>query len=505
MKLSDLIQNIDARIATPGQDPEIVSIHYRAQAVQPGGLFVAVAGLSADGHDFIPQALENGAAAVVGQTGQCPRRPVPYAQTRDSRAALAWIAARFYGHPSQKLCLIGITGTNGKTTTSFLIESLLEAAGFSPGVIGTINYRYGGRAFDNPVTTPESADLQRILARMAEAGVSHAVVEASSHAIDRDRLLGLDFDMGVFTNLSQDHLDYHRNMAEYWACKQRFFTELLPWGKKPKQAVVNRDSPYGEKLLKNLPVPGITTGKNRQNMIRARFSEQGPEGIRGQVRTPLGDFAFCSPLVGEHNLENILSAVGVGIGLGIRPETIKAGIEALSCVPGRLERVEDPRGERFVFVDYAHTPEALEKVLLALDALKTRRLISVFGCGGDRDRGKRPLMGAIGVNCADLAVVTSDNPRTEDPQAIIADILAGIGPTGARQYRLADIKTDPFARGYGVEPDRRRAIALAVGLARPGDIVLIAGKGHERYQIIGTQKTAFDDREEARKALNQWI
>ncbi len=504
MKLSALIQNLDAWVLSPNPDPDITSIHYRAQAVKPGGLFVAVAGLSADGHDFIPQALKNGAAAVVGQVPHSPDLPVPYVQTPDSRAALAWIAARFYGHPSQKLRLIGITGTNGKTTTSFLIESLLESAGFSPGVIGTINYRYGGQAFDNPVTTPESADLQRILAQMADAGVSHAVVEASSHAIDRDRLLGLDFDIGVFTNLSQDHLDYHRSMAEYWACKQRFFTELLPWGKKPKQAVVNMDALYGEKLLKNLPVPGITTGTNRQNMIRARFSEQGPRGIRGEIQTPPGDFAFCSPLVGGHNLENILSAVGVGIGLGIGPETIKAGIEARFCVPGRLERVEDPQGERFVFVDYAHTPEALEKVLLALGALKTRRLICVFGCGGDRDRGKRPLMGAISVNCADLAVVTSDNPRTEDPQAIIADILAGIQPTGARQYRLADIQTDPVARGYGVEPDRRQAIARAVGLARPGDIVLIAGKGHERYQIIGTQKTAFDDREEARKALNQW-
>jgi UDP-N-acetylmuramoyl-L-alanyl-D-glutamate--2,6-diaminopimelate ligase len=494
-------------------DCEIRSIHYRAQEVKPGGLFVAIKGQTADGHDFIDQALKNGAVAVVVQKepdqlsvsdagSETGHENQIIIQVRDTRIALAELAACFYDNPTEQMCLIGITGTNGKTTVAYLIESILLTAGFKVGVIGTINYRYAGKTFPNPMTTPESLDLQRILSKMRQAGVTHAVMEASSHAMDLYRIKGCRFDVAVFTNLSQDHLDYHGDMQSYWSCKKRLFTEYLidRSQKESVAAVINCDDPKGRELAQIMSVKVIKTGSDPACQIMAETSRYELVGTNGRVSTPRGSFDFKTALVGIHNLENILSASGAAAALDLAPNTIQAGIEALAAIPGRLESIENSSG-RFVYVDYAHTPDALENAVSALKAIAPARIICVFGCGGDRDREKRPLMGKIAARLCDLAVVTSDNPRSEDPAAIIDQILPGIDRAQAEHYAAEDLKSGFVKKGYTVEPDRQRAIELAISVSRPDDAVLIAGKGHETYQILRNTTIDFDDREEARKAL----
>jgi len=484
----------------PGADPEIHSIHYRAQDVQPSGLFVAIPGRAADGHTFIDEAIGRGAAAVVVQ--RPVQKDVVTVQVKNTRKALAQLAGRFYRNPSHGLCLIGITGTNGKTTTAFLIESILAAAGCSVGVIGTIDYRFAGRHFENPVTTPESLDLQRILAEMRRQGVSHVALEVSSHAVDLDRIHGCQFDIGVFTNLTQDHLDYHGDMARYWACKKKFFTDHLSAGPKKEKAVavVCADHPEGQELLAALEIKTLSAGFSQSCRIRPDHSAIDLSGISARISYPGGSFKLKSPLIGAHNLENILCAAGVGLALNIPPETVRTGIESLTHVPGRLECIANT-AERFVYVDYAHTPDALKNVLSALRLVSENRIICVFGCGGDRDRGKRPLMGEIAGRVCDLSIITSDNPRTEDPIRIIDEIRDGIRLTSAAEFSAAQIKTGFNRKGYVIEPDRREAIRLGISASRPGDIILIAGKGHETYQVVGKQKRPFDDRSEARQAL----
>jgi UDP-N-acetylmuramyl-tripeptide synthetase len=494
-------------------DREISSIHHRAQEVLPGGMFVAIEGQTADGHDYIEQALENGAVAIVVQkkpgqsvkseviAGTEDKYPV-IIQVPDSRMALADLAACFYHNPSEHMYLIGITGTNGKTTVAYLIESILLRAGFNVGVIGTINYRYANKAFPNPMTTPESLDLQRILSEMLQAGVTHIVMEASSHAMDLYRIKGCRFDVAVFTNLSQDHLDYHGDMQSYWSSKKRLFTEYLINGSQNDDAVavINCDDARGKELAGILSVKVIKTGSAPEYEIKAETSRYGLVGTNGRVSIPRGSFDFKTPLVGIHNLENILSACGAATALNLAPHTIKAGIEALTAIPGRLESIENSNG-RFVYVDYAHTPDALENAVSALKAIAPARIICVFGCGGGRDKKKRPMMGEIVTRLCDLSVVTSDNPRSEDPATIIDQILPGIGPASRYRYSAEDLKTGFDKKGYTVEPDRSRAINLAIRVSRPDDAVLIAGKGHETYQILGDTTIDFDDREEARKAL----
>lgn len=494
-------------------DTDIVSIHYRAQEVAPNGLFVAIEGRSADGHDFIDQALEKGAGGIVvqkepgqlllseGMAGTAKNNPI-IIQVPDTRIALADLAACFFNRPSEHMTLIGITGTNGKTTVAYLIESILLAAGFKVGVIGTINYRYAGKTFPNPMTTPESLDLQRILSEMLPEGVTHVVMEASSHAMELYRIKNCRFDVAVFTNLSQDHLDFHGDMQSYWSSKKRLFTEYLNRGPKKDKAVVviNCDDPKGAELVKTLSLPIIKTGSTPACEIKAETSRYDLMGTNGRVSTPKGSFDFITPLVGIHNVANILSAAGAALALAIAPDTIKAGIETLAAIPGRLERIENSSG-RFVYVDYAHTPDALKNALSALEQIAPTRLICVFGCGGDRDKDKRPLMGEIVARLCDLAIVTSDNPRTEDPAVIIEQILPGTKAAGGIQYSMQALKTGFDKKGYIVEPDRRRAIELAIKVSRTEDAVLIAGKGHETYQIIGKKTIDFDDREEARKAL----
>lgn len=497
------------------QDTDISSIHYRAQEVEPNGLFVAVEGRNADGHNFIGQALARGAAAVVVQKipdrsfsleGKTPfKQGIPImVHVQDTRVALADLSACFFGRPSEEMILIGITGTNGKTTVAYLIESILSAAGFKVGVIGTINYRFAGKTFPNPMTTPESLDLQRIMSEMLREGVTHVVMEASSHSIELYRIKGCRFDVAVFTNLSQDHLDFHGDMQAYWSSKKRLFTEYLNRGPKKDKAVavINCDDPKGEELVQNLSLPIVRTGSTPACEIKAETSRYGLMGTHGRVSTPQGSFDFKTPLVGIHNVANILSAAGAAAVLKVPLSAIKAGVESLSAIPGRLERIENTK-ERFVYVDYAHTPDALKNAVSALKQIAPAGIICVFGCGGDRDREKRPLMGEIVGRLCDLAIVTSDNPRTEDPAAIIEQILPGIKAAGGVKYLATELKKGFDKKCYIVEPDRRRAIELAITASRPNDAVIIAGKGHETYQIIGKKTIDFDDREEARKALDK--
>jgi UDP-N-acetylmuramyl-tripeptide synthetase len=482
------------------KDPEIRSIHYRSQDVKPGGLFVAITGLADDGHDYVDDAVESGAVAVVSQKEI--KAKTLNIRVADTRQALADIAASFFGNPSERLTVIGITGTNGKTTTAYLVENILQQAGFEVGVIGTIDYRYAGQTFDNPITTPESLDLQRILMDMLRAGVSHVVMEVSSHAIDLRRIRNCRFDVAVFINLSQDHLDFHGDMESYWASKKKLFTEYLLEGPKSEhaKAVINCDTKNGSELVEILKVPVIKTGSGPNNAVYANNAQCDRNGIAGEISTPGGKFDFKSRLVGKHNLENILCAAGVGLALNLAVEDMRTGIESVSVIPGRLEHVENNAG-RFVYVDYAHTPDALENVIKALIAVMQGRMICVFGCGGDRDKEKRPLMGEIAARLCDLAVVTSDNPRTEDPMAIINQILDGARKTNKTEYSASELKNGFKEKGYVVEANRQQAIQLGIAVSKAGDTVLIAGKGHETYQIIGTTTKAFDDREEARKAL----
>jgi len=511
MRLAQLVENLDAHYDgcspghdAPGCDPEIRALFCRAQEVEPGGLFVAVKGFTADGHDFIEQAVANGAVAVVCE--QPVASDAVMVRVLNSRKALAQLASVFYGDPSAELTVIAITGTNGKTTTSYLIESILQASGKAVGVIGTINYRYNGKSFSNPVTTPDSLDLQRILADMRDAGVTHVVMEVSSHALDLYRVHGCRIEIGVFTNFSQDHLDYHKDMAHYWACKRRLFSDLLPAyaARTRVRAVINVADPKGRRLAQEMTLPCLTCshhGESDLRTLKARFDLQ---GMAARIATPRGKLEFHSALVGRHNLENVLNAVGVGVALEIPLETIAAGIASLEYVPGRLERIPNSH-RRFVYVDYAHTPDALENALLALRALTADRIICVFGCGGDRDKAKRPEMGAIAARLSDLTVVTSDNPRTEPPERIIEEIISGVHRICDRQYRPADLRRGFGGKGYVVIADRREAIRGGIVASRPGDTLLVAGKGHEPYQIIGHEKRPFDDRQEALQAMAELL
>ena len=517
MKLSNLLKTVmpvsfhgtgpDNGRFSLSQDPEIGSVHYRAQDVEPGGLFVAIKGLAADGHDFIDEALARGASAIITQ--KPVRKKSIIIEVKNTRNTLAAISDQFYLNPSKKLFLIGITGTNGKTTTAFLVENLLSEAGIKVGVIGTLNYRYSGKTFQNPMTTPESYDLQKILAEMLKSSITHVVMEVSSHAIDLDRICNCRFNLLVFTNLTQDHLDYHKDMNSYWSCKKKLFTQIPDQGSANDRvsAVINHNDEKGKELIKLLEASigkssVLSAGFSNGNSIWPKEIKHDLTGISCKVITPTGSFEFKSPLVGQHNLENILCATGVGIVLNLSLDSIKTGIEAVCAVPGRLEYIPNDIN-RFIYVDYAHTPDALENVLSALKYSAKGRIICVFGCGGDRDKAKRPLMGQVAARLCDLTIITSDNPRTEPPMEIIEQIVHGTKKTIPHVYTLTDLSASFREKGYVVEPDRKMAIQLAITVSRPGDIVLIAGKGDETYQIIGNNTISFDDRKEARTALSK--
>jgi UDP-N-acetylmuramoyl-L-alanyl-D-glutamate--2,6-diaminopimelate ligase len=501
MKLGDLLSTFPEKEVIGNLDTEIQGLAYHSQKVEEGFLFAVIRGLREDGKRFVDEALKKGARALLATEPLPVSAEIVQVIVPDVREALARLSAVFYGNPSALLTLIGITGTNGKTTTSYLIERILSAAGFRVGVMGTINYRFPGQIMPAPTTTPESLDLQKNLRAMENAGVTHVILEASSHALDLQRVRHCDFDVAVFTNFTRDHLDYHGSMENYFMAKKLLFTQCLGESKKGKRfAVVNLDDPQGEELARQACGTLLGYGVTRHGEVWPERWSESPEGLSARVHTSRGSFDLASPLIGLHNLYNILAAVSAGEALGIPVETIRAGVAGLHRVPGRLERVPG-KGPR-VFVDYAHTPDALERALATLKNLRPARLIVVFGCGGDRDRGKRALMGQAAALGSDLVVITSDNPRREDPEGIIEEIEEGLKGSGRKRHQGPAGKMEMTDPEYLVIPDRREAIRRAIGGARDEDIILIAGKGHENYQVLGDQKIHFDDREEAFAALN---
>ena len=503
MKLSLLTDQLSVEVTTgahPSLDPDVTAVCYDSRKVTPGAVFVAIEGFDADGHRFIPEAVKQGAVAVICRTPVTADAVV--IRVAEPRAALAQLSCRFYGQPADRLTLVGVTGTSGKTTVTYLVEQILEKAGHRPGVVGTINTRYAGQVFSNPVTTPESLELQGMLRQMTDSGTTHVVMEVSSHSLDLHRVDGCRYDVAVFTNLSHDHLDHHGTMDRYWRSKKRLFIDYLKPADSgnPVRAVVNADDPRGRELAAALGPMVLRTAVYGDGDIVPLGVVRDLAGIRGSIVTTNGEIPFDSPLVGDFNLENILSAAGAALALGIPTAAIAAGIDATGCVPGRLERIPEG-GERYIFVDYSHKPDALENAISALRALTAGRLITVFGCGGDRDQSKRPVMGEIAARLSDLTVVTSDNPRSEDPLTIIAQIEAGVREVCTRRLSADALSAGWQEKGYLVEPDRRAAIASAIAAAHAGDAVLIAGKGHETYQILAGETIHFDDREVARQVL----
>lgn len=481
--------------ASPCGSPagDIAFITADSRRAGPGCLFVAVRGSRDDGHSFLDDAYRRGARTFVTEAPY--RRAGAFSLTvPDTRSALAVLAGAWYAEPTTRLRLIGITGTNGKTTTAHIIETILASAGKRVGLIGTIEYRYPGYSRQAQRTTPDCLELQELFDDMVRSGVQWAVMEASSHGLDQRRVDGCHFDAAVFTNLTPEHLDYHRDMDCYAGAKQRLFSCLLPASAKQAIAVINADDCAGRRIAQSCPVPVRTYGLEGGD-VRAREADCTLEGIRAVIDVNDRErFEVESRMIGRFNLYNILAAAAVCEALGISLAAIRRGIRLATGVAGRMERIENDRGIQ-VFVDYAHTADALGQVLTTLRQAGAGRIITVFGCGGDRDRGKRPEMGAAAARLSTQVVVTSDNPRSEDPASIIAQIEPGLAAQGfSRQARVAD-------GAYCVVPDRRQAIRQAIAAAAPGDVVLIAGKGHETGQQFALETHHFDDREEARAAL----
>jgi len=497
MKLRDLLQtlppalgalNLEALKNHPSLDLEVKGLSTNSQTCQPGEVFLGMPGTRVDGGEFWQSAIEGGAiAALVSPAAIAAVPPTDECVITlpDLVSACGELSSAFFDRPGYALNLIGVTGTNGKTTTTHLIEYLLQAGAQSTALIGTLYVRWSGYEHVATHTTPFAVDLQAQLADARSAGATYGVMEVSSHALDQKRVLGCEFDVAVFTNLTQDHLDYHPTMADYFEAKAKLFAS--PFFAPKGRAVVNADCEYGQQLIARLGDRVWSYSlENPDADLFATELNLTPTGASGILKTPCGETAFSLPLVGRYNLENMLAAVGAVLHSGVSLATIAAALPKFAGVPGRMERVEiTPEQDIAAIVDYAHTPDSLENALKAMRPFVSGRMICVFGCGGDRDRTKRPLMGKIAADLADFAVVTSDNPRTEDPQRILDDVVAGI----------------PSDRNTVVIADRATAIRQAILDAQPGDGVLIAGKGHEDYQILGTEKIHFDDREQARLAL----
>src|SRR6185436_8143148 len=488
MQLRQLVQQLPSATVEGPLDREIVGLAYDSRRVTPGMVFIAIPGQNTDGHEFIGAALDRGATAVI-----CERtRMVPPRATRirvpDVREAMACAARSYYQHPSAKLRVLGVTGTNGKTTVAFMIRTVLEAAGISTGLLGTVRYEIGDRVIPAARTTPESLEVQQMMSQMLKAGCEACVMEVSSHALDQKRVLGVEFDVAIFTNLTRDHLDYHGTMENYFAAKQKLF-KALEQGSKKAAAVINIDDAFGARLAGTTKVEvELNFGLRQSARLRATRIELGPEGSRFVVEAPERKFAVRLPLIGRHNIYNALAAVGAGLALKIDVVKLQAALNALPPVPGRLEAVS--LGQPFgVYVDYAHTDDALRNVLTTLREITKGRLLLAFGCGGNRDMGKRAKMGKIAAELADFTLITSDNPRKEDPAQIAAQIEEG--------YRT--VRNEACA----VELDRRLAIQQIIGKAERGDIVLIAGKGHETYQEFEDTVVPFDDRIHAHEALER--
>ncbi len=490
-QLSDMMKGYPIINLLGTLDREINSISYDSRKVEEGGLFVAIAGTKEDGARYIPEAIRRNAAAFITQSS--PQEllelgiginGITQIHVEDTRHALAWLSGRFYKQPSRSLNLIGITGTNGKTTLTYLLESLFGFAGRDCGVIGSINYRYGDTRYPANVTTPESLDLNRMLAEMVESGVQDCFLEVSSHSLAQKRVNGLHFDVAVFTNLTRDHLDYHSDLHTYRQTKMSLFRD-----ERVEKQVINLDDPMGAKIIEETSRPTLTTGIESKSDIRAESIELSDHGVRFKIKSPYGSRDIRSSLLGKHNILNLLSSAAVGLFQGLSLDEVCSGMESLSVVPGRLEKIKNKRGFTVV-VDFAHTDDALYNALRAVQEFTRGRVVVVFGCGGDRDRTKRGPMGKVAVDNSELAIITSDNPRTENPRRIIEDIVLGLPEKAVEE------------KDYLIIPDRRQAIEKSLQLAKPGDTVILAGKGAEDYQIIGTEKIHFDDREIVRAILD---
>jgi UDP-N-acetylmuramoyl-L-alanyl-D-glutamate--2,6-diaminopimelate ligase len=482
-----------AEVLAQSGNPNVGGLEYDSRRITPGDAFIAMRGEASDGNKFIDKAVAAGAVAIVSDSAsEKPREGIAWAQVQRGRRALARLSANFYGRPAERLAITGITGTNGKSTTAFLLEAILSAANRKSALVGTIEYHVAGKILPAPHTTPEALDLNRILAEALGDGATEAVMEVSSHALAQERVYGIPFDVAVFTNLTRDHLDYHRTMQEYFSAKRILFEGCGT--DPPRVAVLNTEDEHGQNLGKTskklgseVLTCGLTTGDLRAEKIDIR-----PRGTRFDLVTPDVVVPLFSPLLGKVNVYNILAAAGAAYARGCKPDAVAKGIASLDHVPGRFERV-DCKQPFTVVVDYAHTDDALRNLTslareFVQQARQEGRVITVFGCGGDRDRAKRPLMGEAAGRGSDFVVLTSDNPRSEDPLAIINDAMVGLQRSGT---------------AYKVEPDRRTAIALAIREARPGDIVLIAGKGHEKVQVTRDGSLPFDDVEVARQVLRK--
>jgi UDP-N-acetylmuramoyl-L-alanyl-D-glutamate--2,6-diaminopimelate ligase len=478
----------------PALDQTVKGLSTNSLACQPGDVFIGMPGTRVDGGEFWSGAIAAGAIAAVvspaaydkAQAQLATQSPVPFIVAAENMAiACARLSTAFYSHPTQQLKLVGVTGTNGKTTTTHLIEFLLNSVQKNTALLGTLYTRWQGFQQTAVHTTPFAVELQRQFAEAIAAGCEYGVMEVSSHALAQGRVLGCQFEVGVFTNLTQDHLDFHRDMEDYFAAKALLFGDDYLQGR----AIINQDDPYGQRLATHLPAKRVWTYSTQDAAADLWTGDltYGAASVKGTLHTPMGEAEFASPLVGQFNLANLLAAVGAALSLGLDLTAIVAALPQFSGVPGRMEQVNvSPDQDISVIVDYAHTPDSLENLLKAARPFIPGKMICVFGCGGDRDRTKRPQMGRIAATLSDIVYVTSDNPRTEDPQRILNDILEGIPAT-----------VQPLVDG-----DRAAAIRAAIVAAQPGDGVLIAGKGHEDYQILGTEKIHFDDREQAREALS---
>lgn len=483
MQLQRLLEQIPGIEWTGNPAVDIGGISYDSRSVRPGDLFVAVKGMKCDGARFIAQAVANGAAAVAAEGKAGPGLPAASVTVPDARRFMAEASRVFYGDPSSKLRLVGITGTKGKTTTAYLLESIFRHAGIRSCLAGTIEMRIGQQRLHSQHTTPESVDLMRFLGRALAGECTHGVLEVSSHSLELKRVFGTRFAAGVFMNLTHDHLDFHKDMEAYYRAKRILF---FPGnGNRLETAVINTDDAYGRRLAGEISMPVIRFGFHEPADIRAIGFASRFDGTDLECDTPAGKMHFRLRLVGRPNVYNVMGAAGAALALGLGPDSIRAGVESLEGVPGRMELVE--AGQDFsVLVDYAHSPDSLQNLLETVRQLPHARLIAVFGCGGDRDRMKRPLMGAIAARLSDFVFATSDNPRTEDPAAILKEIEPGL-------------KEGPAP--YVIVPDRREAIAAAISEAKRGDVVVIAGKGHEDYQILGSRVIPFDDRKLARELI----
>ena len=490
--LAPAASGVADRVAPKDAAAAVTSVTYDSRQVVPGSIFVALRGQHADGSAFARDAIARGAITVVAETPGPPGATVPWLQVADARLALAALSASFYGNPSEKLALIGITGTNGKTTTSYVLQSIFEAAGVRCGRIGTVGYRIGAREVEAARTTPEAPDLQRMIRDMVSQGSGACIMEVSSHALALRRADFLHFAAAIFTNLTRDHLDFHRDMEDYFVTKRRLFEQLPPAG----FGVSNLDDPRG-RLFAAAASKAVTYAIDAPADVRPGRLTFSLEGLAFEVHTPRGVLQVRSPLVGRPNAYNILASVATAMALDLPFNAIEQGVAALAHVPGRFQMVSTAADDVRVVVDYAHTDDALKNLLETARPLATGRVITVFGCGGDRDRTKRPLMGAVAARLSDLVIVTSDNPRSENPEQIIEEIKRGIVMPADRTTGRAGTSTTACLAIV----DRKSAIERAVHGARPGDLVLIAGKGHEKYQVIGDRVQPFDDVEIARSAL----